>query len=369
MTTEIRSARQSDNGQLLHLFSSVPMEGDLVLATRRDPDFFALYNMQSGSAECLVAETDGDLTGAGTFLIRPGWLDGREQPVGYLGDLRTCFSARRSALVAKYYQEAFATMSHRYDCKVFLTAILASNHAALNALVRSGNGRRRQPYYHLLKRFSAVSIHFLHACKPRLSAYQVRGAQEEDIPAIEAFLHHDHQQRVCGYRFDQGEFRHRLNAWPGFRLANTYLAFAPSGRLVGCTTAWDPLMVKRYQVNAYCGTMLWVKRGYNMLATILGCPRLPACGETFRYFYLCNTSILDENSVVFRVLVERVYADFQSQGYHFFTLAMDENDPLQAALRGFFVRSLSFHLYAVTSSNHPRTDFPIGRTGFEIALA
>ena len=160
MTTEIRSARQSDNGQLLNLFSSVPMEGDLVLSTRRDPDFFALYNMQGGSAECLVAETEGDLTGVGTFLIRPGWLDGRKQPVGYLGDLRTCFSARRSAVVAKYYQETFATMSYRYDCKVFLTAILASNHAALNALVRSRNGRRQQPYYHLLKRFSAVSVHF-----------------------------------------------------------------------------------------------------------------------------------------------------------------------------------------------------------------
>jgi len=369
MTTEIRPAQPSDNDRLLNLFSSVPMEGDLVLATRRDPDFFALYNMQGGTAECLVAETEGDLTGVGTFLIRSGWLDGRAQPVGYLGDLRTCYSARRSAVVAKYYQETFATMSHRYGCEVFLTAILASNHAALNALVRSRNGRRRQPYYHLLKRFSAVSVHFLRARRPQCSAYQVRCAQEEDIPAIEALLDRDHQQRVCGYRFDQGEFRHRLNAWPGFRLANTYLAFSPNGRLVGCTTAWDPSRVKRYQVNAYRGNMRWLKRGYNALATILRCSRLPASGETFRYFYLCNTSILEENPLVFRALIEHVYADFQSQDYHFFTLVMDENDPLQSALRGFFVRSLSFHLYAVTSSDRPRTNFPIGRTGFEIALA
>jgi hypothetical protein len=48
---------------------------------------------------------------------------------------------------------------------------------------------------------------------------------------------------------------------------------------------------------------------------------------------------------------------------------MDEHDPLQPALKGFFVRGLPFHLYAVTSSDHPRTNFPIGRTGFEIALA
>ena len=161
----------------------------------------------------------------------------------------------------------------------------------------------------------------------------------------------------------------RYKTWPGFCLADTYLAFAPSGRLVGCTTAWDPSPVKRYQVNGYRGNMRWVKKGYDALATILRCPRLPASGETFRYFYLCNTSVLDENPFVFRVLLEQVYADFRLQGYHFFTLAMDEHDPLQPALRGFFVRSLSFHLCAVTSRDHPRTDFPVGRTGFEIALA
>jgi len=194
-------------------------------------------------------------------------------------------------------------------------------------------------------------------------------AQVEDIPAIEALLGRDHQQRIRGYRFDQGKFRHRLNAWPGLRLANTYLAFAPGGHFVGCTTAWDSSRVKRYQVNAYRGNMRWIKRGYNALATILRCPRLPASGEMFRYFYLCNTSVLDENHLVFRALIEHVYADFQSQNYHFFTLVMDESDPLQSALRGFFVRSLSFHLYAVTGSDHPRTNFPISRTGFEIALA
>jgi hypothetical protein len=369
MTTTIRSAQPADNDRLLTLFSAVPMEGDLVLTTRRDPDFFALYAMQNGVAECLVAETDGELSGVGTFVIRSGWLDGREQPVGYLGDLRTRYAARRSAVVATHYQAAFTTMSDRHGCAVFLTAILASNHTALNALVRDRAGRRRQPYYHLLKRFSAVSVHFLRARQPRRSGYRVRRAWEEDIPALTALLARDHQHRVCGYRFDQGEFQHRLTTWPGFCLAHTYLAFAPDGRLVGCTTAWDPAPVKRYHVNAYQGHMRWIKRGYNALATLLRRPRLPAAGETFRSFYLCNTSIGDDNPLVLRALLDHVYADFQSQGYHFFTLAMDAHDPLQPALRGFFTRRLPFHLYAVTSSDHPRTDFPAGRTGFEIALA
>lgn len=367
--TALRPAQRFDNAQLLELFGSVPMEGDLVLATKRDPDFFALYDMQGGPTECLVSERNGVLTGVSAFLVRPGWLDGREQMVGYLGDLRTRFSARRSALVAKYYQQAFDTVSHRHDCQVFLTAILASNQAALNALVRCRNARRKQPHYHLLRRFSAASVHFLRPRKPRQSAYRVRCAQERDIPEIVALLDADHRQRAFGYRFDQGEFQHRLSYWPGFCLANTYLAFDTNGCLVGCTTAWDPSPVKRYQVNAYRGAMVWLKRGYNALATILRCPCLPAPGGMFRYFYLCNTSVVDENLAVFRSLLEHVYTDFQPRGYHFFTLCMYEDDPFQPALKGFFTRALPFHLYAVTSSDHPRRDFPPGRTGFEIALA
>jgi hypothetical protein len=367
--TEYRFARRSDNAQLLELFGSVPMEGDLVLATRREPDFFALYDIQRGTAECLVSETNGVLTGVSTFLIRAGWLDGREQQVGYLGDLRTRFAARRAALVARHYQRVFDEIGRRHDCQVFLTAILASNQAALNALVQCHNTQRRQPYYHLLRRFSAVSVHFLRPHKPRQSAYRVRCAQEQDIPEIVALLDSDHRQRPFGYRFDQGEFEHRLKNWPGFSLANTYLAFDAKERLVGCTTAWDPSPVKRYQVNAYRGAMLWIKRGYNAIATMLRCPRLPAPGGTFRYFYLCNTSILYEHPVVLHSLLEHVYADFHPRGYHFFTLCIYEDDPLQPALKGFFTRTLPFHLYAVTSSDHPRTDFPPGRTGFEIALA
>src|SRR3989442_10765707 len=83
----LRPATRADNEALLELFGAVPMTGELVIATRREPDFFALYELQRGDTECWVYETVGGPAALGTVLVRDGWVGGRPARVGYLGDL------------------------------------------------------------------------------------------------------------------------------------------------------------------------------------------------------------------------------------------------------------------------------------------
>lgn len=370
MTRAPRLATPEDNPRLLDLFGAVPMQGELVLSTQRAPDFFRLYGLQRGTAEVWVHEGAEGLDAMGTFFARDGWLHGRPCRVGYLGDLRTRFSARRDRSVARFYGPLLEEVSQRLGVETFLTSVMATNTAALQALVKRHARRVAQPQYSLLRRFSAVSVHFTHRRVPRASPYQVRQARPEDLLALEALLDADHRARPFGYRHDQGELRHRLAHWPGPGVERCYLAFDAHGTLVGCTSVWDPHEVKRYRVLAYQGSMRWVKRGYDALATVLRSPRLPEPGEDFRYFYLCDTSIAREDPAILRALVERVYADHQTRGYHFFTLYLGQEDALAPALRGFFQRRLDFHLYAVTPAGRepPRVP-PGGRTGFEMALA
>lgn len=346
------------------------MQGELVLATQRDPDFFRLYDMQRGLAEPWVSEGPHGLDGLGTVLVRDGWLEGQPCRVGYLGDLRTRFSARRDRGLARFYGPVLEETAQRLGVDVFLTAVMATNTAALQALVRRKHPRVSQPRYTLLSRFSAVSVHFTRRRGPsRDPRWHVRRATPEDLPAMRALLEADHRARPFGYRYDTGELEHRLDHWPGLRVEESYLVLDAHGTLVGCTSVWDPSEVKRYRVLAYRGSMAWVKWGYDALATVLRAPRLPAPGGDFRYFYLCNTSIRGEDPSILRALVERVYADHHGQGYHFFSLYLDDADPLAPAVQGFFQRRLPFHLYAVTPASRPREHFPSGRTGFEMCLA
>jgi len=364
-----RPAARSDSAALAELFASVPMTGNLVLSTRRDPDFFRLYDMQRGDAECWVYDRRDSLGGMGTFLVRDGWLDGRPARVGYLGDLRGTFTASRERGLQRFYGQVLDDVVRRHGCEHFLTAVLASNASAILALVRRRAERASQPRYTLLKRFDMVSVQFAGRRRRPHSAFEVRCAIAADIPGIVALLDRDHRRRPFGYRYDQGEFEHRLRSWPGMTLENTYVALDPLGRLVGVTSAWDPAAVKRYRVLGYRGAMLWTKRLWNLAARTLAYPRLPEPGEDFRYLYLCNTSIEGDRPEVLRALLERVYADFRSAGYHFFSLCVYQGDPLAPALRSFSTRRLGFHLYVVGRADQPERTFPSGRPGFEMALA
>ena len=367
----VRRASPADNELLVELMAHVPMAGDassFALSTRRDPDFFALYEMQRGSAHGFVYD-DGKMAGMATALVRDGFLDERAGPVGYLGDLRIRGVSRARRAFPFLYGKFFKDICDETGCESYLTGVLASNAVALSSLTARKKGRDAQPYYHPLRQFEMASIQLVLPRRARtISGVDVRTATPDDVPALAAFLARDHLQRPFGYRFDDGELEHRLARWPGFALEDTFVARA-GDRIVGVCTAWDASPVKRYRVERYPRDMKAIKLAVDVASVVLRCPRLPREGEDFRSLYLTNLSIADDSPVVLRALLERVYARAWQRRVHFFSLPLYENDPLARALKGFVVRRIGFHLYAVTSSATPRTDWPAGRPGFEMALA
>ena len=368
----LRVASDVDNDRILDLMGDVPMEGNLAIATRRDPDFFGLYRLQRGDNRLWVydSEDGGPLKGMGGVLVRDGWLDARTAKVGYLGDLRTRGFVRERLAFPHVYAHLFDQTVQQTGCEHFLTGVVADNAAAIQALATTKSKRRAQPHYHLLRPFDMANIHFLRRGGRRnTSGIVVRTATADDVTAIADFLAADHRQRPFGWRFDDGEFQHRLQNWPGFALDETYLAFDDRQHLVGVTTCWDASMVKRYRVMRYGGQMVWVKRGLSLLARLTGTGPLPDPGHDFRYFYLSNLSIRDDNPVVMQALVDAIYRDHARLGFHFFAFPLFAGDPLAGGTKGYFVRRMPFHLYAVTAASKARSEWQHGRPGFEMALA
>lgn len=362
-----RLATAADNRGCLELFSAVPMRGELVLSTQREPDFFSLYAMQRVEPFTYVGDDGaGGLVGMATALIRDGWLDGAPARVGYLGDLRIRFDRART--FGRFFGDFFDVLCERTGCSAYYTAILSSNRAAMNALTKRKTKRVNQPYYQRLHAFDAVSVQLTRRRTPS-SSVRVRSATAADVPRLSEVLALEHQRRAFGYRYDQGELEHRLAKWPGFSLEDTLVAEDAAGGLLGVTTIWDPSPVKRYRVHAYEGSMKWVKRGFNLAASLARWPKLPEPGGEFRYAYLTNLWVKDQSPAIFRALLEHAYSRLQPKGFHFFTFELDENDPLAPALSGFRAQRLGFTLFGVTPAKLSRTQWQPGRTGFEIALA
>jgi hypothetical protein len=373
--SRVRLARREDGPFLAELMAHVPMEGSLVLSTRRDPDFFGLYDCQRGVAESFVYDDPG-FSGMAASVVREGWLDGRRQKVGYLGDLRLRGNGRARRHFPALFGHFFEEHAARTGCEDFYTAVLAHNALALQSLVRRGKkARAGQPHYHLLRTYEMASVQLLLPRRVRIpSGLTVASATAEDVPAVAAFLHADHRARPFGYCFEDGELEHRLARWPGFTLEDTLVARAEDGRVVGCCTLWDVSPVKRYRVVRYGGAMKVARVAVAAASRVLGCPALPAEGEDFRGLYMTNLSVERDNPVVLRALLEVGYARAWQARAQLLSLPLYDGpggapDPLSPALRGFLVQRLPFHLYGVTRSACARTEWPAGRPGFEMALA
>ncbi|HEY4223038.1 MAG TPA: hypothetical protein VGO62_16890, partial [Myxococcota bacterium] len=221
----MHKAGDADNEALLALMGHVPMEGSLALSTQRGPDFFSLYRMQRGSADVYLGRRD-DVTGMGAFLVRAGFLDGRAQNVGYLGDLRVQGGSPRARLLfPRLFGALFDDNRRERGCDAYLTGVLASNAMALASLTRRRQRRAAQPYYHPFRSFDMASIQLvLPRRRKKTPGVDVDNAKSDDVPALARFLAADHEKRPFGYRFDDGELEHRLARWPGFSLDDTFVA-------------------------------------------------------------------------------------------------------------------------------------------------
>lgn len=366
---EVRLARPEDDRALCELFASVPMEGDLSLAVERTPEFFALYRIQGDPWRTYVADLEGRLEGVATLLARPGFLHGQPCTVGYAGDLRLAPRVRGGFFLGRAFGPFLREAYQALGCEVAYTAILASNRAAIRALVERSPRFPEKPVYRPWRGYAITNLHLTRARRPRATRFEVRTATEADLPAIAALLRRDHQARPFGYAFDEALLRRRLRDWPGLSLERFYLACGPGGELRGVTAVWDPDPIKRFRVLAYRGGMRWIRRAFDLGALVLRYPRLPRPGEVLRYGYLTHVSV-GEDPQVMSALLDRIYCDLRRSGLHLLVTSLLEDDPLAPAFARYLTTPVQARLFTVSLPGSPwnERDPGPGRPGLEIAL-
>jgi hypothetical protein len=366
----LRRATDEDGAAMCELFARVPMETELALSIRRDPDFSALLRLQSADWECWVAEEDGRVEAMASLVFRDGYLGGVPRRIGYLGDLRLSPAVQGRHLLNRVYGPTLTASMEARGCAASLTAVIASNERALRALAAQNRRQHGMPRYTPLCDFRIRNVHLALPRFRQGSAFRVRRATEADIPTLSAFLDADARRRPFGQPMPEAELRRRLREWPGLRIDSFYLAEDGSGALVGCLATWDAAPVKRTIVAAYRGGMRRVKMGYDLAARLLRFPRLPDPGQELRYLYATHQAVPSGDPAVLRALLERVYADHRRGGYVLLSFFAPDGDPLDAAFRGFRFTDLPARLFVVTPPGvePPAECFAPGRPGFEMAL-
>lgn len=360
----------ADSAGLCDLFARTTMEADLELAVERSPDFFGLYRLQRLTGQrVFVAEVEGRIEGVATFLAREAWVAGERARVGYLGDLRLSPKLRGGFFFGRRFGKNLRECFEEAGVDVALTGIIRSNELAIRYLTRRSKRFADQPIYRPWSRFAIHNVHFTRRRRPRRTGVDVHPATEADLPRLAAFLAEDQRRRPFGYPLDEAWLRHRLDAWPGLTIESFLLA-ERGGELVGCVAPWDAGPVKRFRVEAYRGSMRWVRTAFNVGAFVLRYQPLPPVGEVLPYVYLTHVAVGDGDLAAYTALIDAVYARTRGKGYAFFSVYAGEGDPLNAALARYQATGIPAQLFTVALPGTPWADRDPGpgRPGFEMAL-
>ncbi|MCB9761664.1 MAG: hypothetical protein H6739_17605 [Alphaproteobacteria bacterium] len=322
-------AQPAEEPQLRRVLRDNPMAGAVSVAFQREPDFFAAATIEGPVHQCVVARTEaGEVVGLCSRSVRPVWLNGEIQEVGYLSMLRLDAAWRGRPRMLKGGFEAVHRL-HEADKRTAFafTTIIEDNHTARRILERGLPGF---PTYHPREVMVTLAMPTWRRRRaPRVPGVDLRQATAAELPDLADCL---------------GRNLRRTNlapAWTAEDLADPALCrgLAPGdftvalrgGRVVGCVALWDQQGFKQSVVAGYEGGLGRFRGVVNAAAPWVGVPRLPAPGEPLRHAFLSHLAA-DEDALLPALLVA-AYNRSLSGGYAYLTTMLAERHPMTAPLK------------------------------------
>lgn len=336
-----RAARPDDNTSLVSLAAASPMEAELTICVRRDPDFFALNRLEGDRWEVgVVAGPAGDVVGCIGVAERLAFVHGVARRTAYLGDLKVHPDHRGCGVGDQLSRYAWTVCREIGEDVVCLLTALAGN----RGIERRVSGPRGLPQ---LRRFATVHSYAIPLFFPRSGTargqYTVRRAREADLDEMGCIW------RVVARERQFAPIRDAADLPAGLAIDNYLLAHrAGTGRLAGFLALWDQDFFKRTCVMRYSTRLGALRRVLNAAAPLFSAPRLPEPGAALRHLAAFQIAVPGSEPAALRALLERGYVEARRAGYVLITVGLDARDPLSGALHGLMAIPTTLHAYVTT---------------------
>lgn len=300
------------------------MPGPLRARALARPSFLDALAVAGSSAQTLVAEDEGQIVAAATRALLPLRDGDTVLPAGRLSHLHIA-EAHRGQLLARGFAE-LRRLHADGAAACYLTTVMAKNHSALAALAAPRAGL---PVYAdqgpVLTRILVPRQSPIH----QATGITIRPAGASDLTVVLDLLARTASRRSAVPAYSEAEVRDGVGLLRGFGIGRLQLAWR-DGRAVGCLGLWDQRAFRQQQVVGYAPWLAALRPAWNLLATPLGRPALPASGVEPAYAFAALPLIDDDDPVVFAALLAAVRA--QARGLDGVVVALHAADPLQTVL-------------------------------------
>jgi hypothetical protein len=327
MQLSVNLATPADDAAIRELLRRGPMPGRIRLTYQREPEFRLGCEVTGEDCQSIVVRhgDSGEIVGLACRSVRRVFVNGQEQRLGYLGQLRVDPRFRGRGLLSRGFAQ-LKQMHDRDPLPGYLAAIVEGNREATGVLVRKP--RRTFPAFHPVAEYCTLAISANRA-KPELRTdLRISPPQARELAEVVAFL------RVNGSRrqFFPAWTEESLSRLSSSGLGLEDLRIARRGdQIVGVAGLWDQSAYKQTIVHGYTG---WLKAAaplYNIGAPWFGRAALPRPGDKLRSAYASLISIANDEIAVFRALLRALYNLACGRRLGYLLVGLDARDPLLPA--------------------------------------
>ena len=332
MSTELTFAAATDATEpgLRRLLRENPLTGDIRLSLEREPNAFHAAGISGDTFQMMLAsggEPRHVIASGGRFELE-NWINGAPQRIGYFGELRAegGLRTRRKLLFGSYRK-----MREFHDAgnvKFYLTTIIEDNERA-RRLLEAGLGD--MPAYRPLETMITFTIPARLGARRLARKHAVRQAFPADCEAIVERLA-AHGSRHQFYPVWTQEVMASETRCRGLDI-DDFTVWTEKDEIRACLALWDQRNFKQTVIRGYAPRLGRTRPFFNIVAPLIGRPRLPAPGARLESAFLSHLAIDEDDDEGLVALIAAACGQARRRGIDYVMLGMATRHPLAAVIR------------------------------------
>ena len=332
MSTELtfEAATEATEPQLRKLLRDNPLTGDIHVSLEREPNAFHAAGISGDDFQMMLAFGDQPkqlIASGGRFELET-YINGSAQRIGYFGELRAQggLKARRKLLLGSY--QTMREFHEAGNVSFYLTTIIEDNHRA-RRLLEAGLGD--MPTYRPLETMVTFTIPARLGARRSRSSHRIVPGTEGRLSGIAAKL----AEHGTGYQFHPAWNEQTLRSASRCRgLSPDNFLVCPDGdQIRGCLALWDQRAFKQTVIRGYSPRLGRVRPLHNIVAPLIGRPRLPSPGATLESAFLSHVAVNEDDGDTLVALVARSCKQAITKGIDYVMISFAQRNPLASVIR------------------------------------
>ncbi len=324
---DVAFAGPDDEADIRRLLAETPLGGAIGLAFTREPNAFASdVGLADRHAFVVARERKGGrLVGLAERTVFEAWIGGQVRLLPYLGALRLAPSVRGRISVLRRGFDLLRGLARPDEYPFALTSVTADNHAALRLLTRGLPGL---PTYRPIGDFSTFALRPRRDSRARAAAAPLG---PDDLGDLARFLDATLRRRPFAFAWREETLRRLFAAGVD---PDDVLVLRRDGRIAGAIVVWDQ-RARRQTIVARLPRPLRLARPVaNLVAPLLGRPRLPREGEVLAQGTLTALALADDaDADGFETLLAAGLDRAREKGLDVAVLGLPTTHPWRAMVR------------------------------------